>query len=258
MIDDKKRKLNEALVKVVMDSNEPSSVRFKKVRYFVALGADVNAKLYGKSVLSWAEKNNEQEIVSFLSEKGGEAWEITPLVANNFGNLLIEAARDGRTGIAEQLIKNGANIDKQTESSETTALMAASQEGNLEIVNLLLKRGADLDIKNFEGDTALLCASYGENVEILKVLILCGADVNEKNNKGETALMRAAMTGIIAIAEELIRSGIKIDAKNSDVKTAYDIAVKYNRKELALLIEKERSNQNMKRKIELRKNNAML
>ena len=71
-------KLNEQLFNVVADEKASDEARLKKVKYLVRLGADVNARLYGKSLLSKAiEQNAGVEVVEFLREKGANEWIIS-------------------------------------------------------------------------------------------------------------------------------------------------------------------------------------
>ena len=60
-------RLNEQLFNVIADEKASDEAKLKKLKYLVRLGADVNAKLYGKSVLSKAiEKKAGVEVVDFL------------------------------------------------------------------------------------------------------------------------------------------------------------------------------------------------
>ena len=78
-------KLNEQLFNVIANDKDSDEVRLKKVKYLVYLGADVNARLYGKSVLSKAiEQNVGIEVQDFLREKGANEWVISKEEAENF------------------------------------------------------------------------------------------------------------------------------------------------------------------------------
>ena len=71
-------KLSEQLFNVVANSKVSCEARLKKVKYLVYLGADVNTRLYGKSVLSKAiEQNVGVEVQNFLREKGANEWIIS-------------------------------------------------------------------------------------------------------------------------------------------------------------------------------------
>lgn len=69
--------------------------------------------------------------------------------------VLMQAARNGSTEIAEVLLKHGADVNACNVWGET-ALMEAAQYGHTKVEELLLKYGADVDMKNNDGNT-LLC-----------------------------------------------------------------------------------------------------
>ena len=49
-----KSKLNEQLLNVVLNERDDISSKMKKMKYLLRLGADVEAKVYGKSLCFWA------------------------------------------------------------------------------------------------------------------------------------------------------------------------------------------------------------
>ena len=81
-----KSKLNEQLLNVVLNERDDISSKMKKMKYLLRLGADVEAKVYGKSLLSWGIKNNiEPEVRDFLVENGAKEWEISQGEAEKLG-----------------------------------------------------------------------------------------------------------------------------------------------------------------------------
>ena len=73
MSEENKRKLGEQLIKVVLDEKTPSRVKIKKMDYLIRLGGDVNARhAFGYSILGLAKIINDEELVSFLKERGAE------------------------------------------------------------------------------------------------------------------------------------------------------------------------------------------
>lgn len=81
-----KGKLNEQLLNVVLNERDDISSKMKKMKYLLRLGADVEAKVYGKSLLSWGIKNNiEPEVRDFLVENGAKEWEISQGEAEKLG-----------------------------------------------------------------------------------------------------------------------------------------------------------------------------
>ena len=171
-------KLNEQLFNVVADEKVSDEARLKKVKYLVRLGADVNARLYGKSVLSKAiEKGAGVEVQNFLREKGAEEWVISK-----------EEALEVSQGFwdDEGYLKSFKEIKE------------------------LLKKGADVEASNRYGNTALMVAVYNGHLELVKYLAECGADLEVKDKDGDMALDHARMWGkadCLKFLEELQQKG---------------------------------------------------
>ena len=145
-------KLNEQLFNVIANDKDSDEARLKKVKYLVRLGADVNARLYGKSLLSKAiEQNAGVEVIEFLREKGANEWVISKKEA-------------------KKLSKGFWNDEGDFKS--------------LEEIKELLKKGADVNAKNGYGWTAISRAGHEGLLEVAKCLFENGADVNEKDNDG--------------------------------------------------------------------------
>ena len=85
-------KLNLQLLNVIKSKSKDFETKLKKVKYLIRLGADVNAKLYGKSILSWAviDGNIEPSITLFLKEKGAEEFEISKEEADRLASLVCD------------------------------------------------------------------------------------------------------------------------------------------------------------------------
>ena len=120
-------KLNEQLFNVIADEKVSNEAKLKKLKYLVRLGADVNARLYGKSLLSKAIENEAgAEVQNFLREKGANEWVIPKEEALELGR--------------------GFWNDK-------------GELKSLEDIKELLKKGADLEAKDKDGETALMKAA---------------------------------------------------------------------------------------------------
>lgn len=78
--------------------------------------------------------------------------------------------------ICTLLLDRGANIESETENSET-ALHFATEAGLLEVVTTLLSRKANPSPKTGDGNTPLATAIENNNVQIAQVLIKHNADV---------------------------------------------------------------------------------
>ena len=218
-------KLNEQLFNVVADDKESDEARLKKLKYLVRLGADVNARFYGKSVLSKAIGQNAGiEVQDFLREKGANEWVISKEealeVSQGFWN-----DKGGLKSLEEikELLKKGADLEAKDKDG-LTALMVAVYNGRLEVVKYLAECGADLEAKDEEGYTALMTASEYGQLDVVKCLVELGADFEAKDKDGQTALMEAVKNGRLGVVRFLVENGADLEAKDKDGRTALDIA----------------------------------
>jgi len=145
--------------------------------------------------------------------------------------------------IVELLLNSGAKVDEQDEDKQT-ALMKAAFFGfkNKENVKLLIKAGANLNLKDEFGRTALIFAAENGYKEIVETFVEAGADVNIKGERGWTALMLAAENGHKEIVNILIKAGADVYAKDDAEKTAIDHAKDAEIKEIlskAVVMNKE-------------------
>jgi len=128
--------------------------------------------------LAEAAKNRHLNIMELLL-----AYGVDPNERIDRSTLLIEIARLGYADEVNLLIKNGANVNAQSDRGTTTALIEASAYGHLEVVKLLIAAGADLDFTKNRKGTALTNASYAGHIEIVKMLLQNGANVNTTTDK---------------------------------------------------------------------------
>ncbi len=166
------------------------------------------------------EKNNFPKVKQLIDEgKDVNAGNIPPL---------IKASKWGRLKIVNLLIKNGADVNKQSKKG-LTALINASSAGHLEIVNLLIKNGADVNKQNKKGYHALMAVSdRSENdwknafitnasrMAITTLLIKNGANANIKDNKARTPLHVAAANYRYGVAEILLKNGADTQVKDDN------------------------------------------
>jgi hypothetical protein len=115
--------------------------------------------------------------------------------------LLHYAIKNNQPQIVEFLLKKGANIEQVFD--EQTPLMYAIKLQNNEISDILVKHGANVNTLNVEQECALFyCAKYG-NLETLKFLIANGANPQIKDSKGRTAIDYALKHENKAVADYL-------------------------------------------------------
>ncbi|CAG0889063.1 unnamed protein product [Darwinula stevensoni] len=154
-------------------------------------GADINLSTLGKrTATDIAENNGQEEITSFLKQRGGQAFDCIGL----------------------------KNINKK-DSKGWTPLQYAVHEGNREKIKTLLKCGATQDIlellppgldpKVEKKDVAITLnvAAANGNMPDVKALLEKGADVNFKSADGKTPLDLALDNGHYDVADVLITYG---------------------------------------------------
>ena len=167
----------------------------KVVVELIRAGADVSIKdENGLSALMWAFYGRP-EIVKDLLESGA-----------NITDVLIWTSSKGYTGVMEDVLKAGSDINAKDENGQT-ALSYAACGGHVDAVKLLLKNGADVNSKTETGETALMAASFAGQTNSVSLLLKAGADVNAKNANGQTALLFASDSGEKGTANLLLQKG---------------------------------------------------
>ncbi len=111
----------------------------------------------------------------------------------------------------KEFVEKGIDINVQSKTLETTALMFAVGKGYEDIVQYLIGRGADINKPNDKGTAPLLVAACEGREIILKYLIEHGADVNKRDNEGLTPLMFALRAGHKNIVEYLMDHGADVE-----------------------------------------------
>ena len=129
---------------------------------------------------------NDNELYDFFkqmdySEKEKLGWELLDAVRNNDISKVLK------------LIKAGADINVQSEYTDT-ALMIAIRLSHVKIAEELIKAGTNVNIYNKIGNTALIEATRGNNLLLIKKLINAGAKINHQNNFYHRALYYAKNT----------------------------------------------------------------
>lgn len=174
-----------------------------------------------KNINKLSDINQEFEI----KENSVQIIKANILIACIFYNADIE--------IIKYIINCGCDVNKADENKNTPLLYASLYYKNPEILDILISLGANINQRNIIGANSLLISIYNDNIEILKKNILIGCDVNSQNNGGWSALMAVALDKRpIEMAKILVENGADITLKNKTQKTAIDIAIEYNNKEL--------------------------
>lgn len=139
------------------------------------------------------------------------------------------AAIYGHSGIAQYLLKNGADTSAQ-DISGTTPLHEAVRYGNVEIISKLISSGANVNGQDSLGKTPLLVLVPAENQnEIYSLLLASGANANHKDMYGDSILHTAAMTSMkTELLEKFVRAGADVNVRNKKGLTPIGVSIEHN------------------------------
>ncbi len=130
--------------------------------------------------------------------------------------------------LAKIIIKHGGDPNVHSPTTLETPLHLAIANGKHGIVELLLKNGANPNFKMYYGATPLhLVVEYGQN-DSLKHLIEHGANVNGQDYGGNTPLHLAVYYLSKEFSLELIKHGARQDIQNRHMKTPRDYVYENN------------------------------
>lgn len=127
------------------------------------------------------------------------------------------AAAGGMSGVIEQHIAFGTDLDSKEPAGGSTPLMVAAVFNSTEVASLLVNNGANLDIQNNEGSTALVTAAFFCHPAMVTYLMEQGADLEIRNNFGVTAFESVSsewsgdLQGFYEMIEEALQMDLDLD-----------------------------------------------
>ena len=220
----------------------------EKVKLFLGLGADVNARRpdpynsYEATPLHYAARYCQIDIVKILLQQGADVNAV-----NSGGETpLHEATKKNATKIVDLLLQNGANVNAK-DRYRFTPLYLAVRESNIIVAELLLKNGAKI---NATWNTPLHKAVLDNDADIAELLIQYGANINAFSLFNNTPLHLAATYHQLKIVQILLNNGARKDLKNRDGKTPEEVAIEMKSKNRDVAFDKK-----FDQIIELLKNN---
>ncbi|KAF5548839.1 ankyrin repeat L25 [Fusarium mexicanum] len=236
-------------------------------------GADVNVEVRGQTLLASAVEAGHIDVITFMIKQGAdvnarrESWSDALSIASKTGRLdimelLIEhgadvkghplhlASRHNHSNIAMHLVKNGANVNEETD--EGSSLQVACEHGHMDIVRYLIEQGADVNAHGGRFGTALCAASYGGHLDIVMHLVERGADVNAK--VFDTALYIACFSGYLDIVMYLVENGTDFHASGADFEEALQAAIHSGWGSVVEFLEDDKADRRSKLMLRLRFN----
>lgn len=134
---------------------------------------------------------------------------------------LINAARNGNTGVVTVLLGRKAQLSHWNSHKET-ALTLACAKGYLEIVKALLAAGAP--IGGEEGDRAIAEAVEAKQVAVVRYLLDRGANINARGFFSRPLVSLAAWTHQPELAIELLKRGADANLKSGGDQSPLEMA----------------------------------
>jgi ankyrin repeat protein len=200
----------------------------------------------GRTPLSFASEKGHLVIVKLLLSQDNVDIDSADTVGRT---PLSWATTNGDEAVTRELVRRGADVNKQVQMG-MTPLHLAAQKGNGTLVHLLVEAGARSDVQDERGRTALHEAALHGHVNVVQRLIEAGADINARDKNGDSVLHRVCgsrdptlarllvkrQADVLAVAEVLIKHGAKVDVEDNNGGTPLHRAAKNGRKALVLLM----------------------
>lgn len=216
------------------------------VKYLIDNGADVKAKtIDGRNAFSIALLHDKINIAKFLQKKGAK------VIGNSEG--VLSLLKQGEIDLADEVIKNGADLNQNVKVFNKPIIRLALEDGNLNIIKFIVEHGAKINIKDEDGfpllrsskniqtaqyliskglridDNTALGALYNQNIKIFEFFLKEGhIDINERMNigghHGMTYLMVAAERHDYHLIDDLLSLGANLYAKDDNGNSVMDYA----------------------------------
>lgn len=231
------------------------------VHLLLAKGASpLIQEMYGRNAFHEAAILGDPEMISIIHSAGGD-----PLAKDTDGNTPFSIV----LGKGEKAIRAtlGTNLNLSDSDGNTPVHIAVLTKTNPQTMKLLLEMGYPVNRRNSSGTTPLTLAIAQDSIQLASILLEYGADPYIADNTGECAVSLALKEnapvldqivkqaanktdisgeGILHYAarisdpetvKKLVSMGLDKSQKTISGETPYDIAVRWQRPEIATLLQ---------------------
>ncbi|KAJ2966696.1 hypothetical protein NQ176_g10027 [Zarea fungicola] len=228
------KKLLEALEEGKDREGTDSDTRCKTL-YYLCLIKDCRS-LPMQPALRLATRNGWAEVALSIIEMGGRVHDtdmdgLTPLHW---------AAANGDEAVARELLRNGANVQKESNrkhEKRRVPLHYAATNGHEGVVGLLLGNGANVNANDGQRKTALHLAAENGQEAVVGMLLAKGADIESLARHRETPLLLAVREGHRAIVRLLLENGAAVNEVDSlNHEAPLHLAATYKYESIARLL----------------------
>lgn len=187
----------------------------------------------GSSPQFFAAQEGYGEILRLLAKAGADLdvifMDVTPMFI---------AAQENHAKTILTLIKLGADCNKRTKKFGATPIIVAVHRGLDEILEILIRQGADVNIQTDDGTTPLIEAVEVGNVNGVVTLLRAGCDLEIKRHNGTTAAQLAVQLSDFDILKALASGGVDFSALKSEMpKRIRDIVLPKTKKKSSPRVE---------------------
>lgn len=153
-----------------------------KMKRLISKRVDINYETKsGLTAIDVAVRKQDAMAVDILLNTG-------KIVANDSGELVMEACKYGEVEIVKKLISHKYSISNDARSNYSP-LMAACAFGSIAIVDYLIKVGVNVNEQNLiDGMTPLMYSVNNGDIEKVRKLLSNGADKTIKDKNGKKAV----------------------------------------------------------------------
>jgi ankyrin repeat protein len=185
-----------------------------------------------------------------LGKEDVVAWLITMKAkvdtpAGNGSTALMFAAQEGHTGVLQQLISYGANVNAiklNAVNAGNTAVHFAATGNKKNALLILLRSGASVDHPNKLGVTPLLDACKVGSLEIVQLLQEWKANLSARTSNGITALYAAVKANHLPVVRWLLEQGVFVDEASNTGQTPFLVACYLGQLEIVQLLRQSGAN----------------
>ena len=179
---------------------------------------NVTNKIIGASVLHYAAKYADKNVVELLLEKG-----ISANVKNldNKTPLLWACQASNNVNNASLRLQHGADINIVNRKYGAGVLHYGAQFADTKMIEFLLNKSISVNIKDNDNETPLLWACQAKNqVQNVAKLLQHGTDINAVSKEhGANALHNAAKFSDKGLIEFLLSAGISVNVVDNNNNT---------------------------------------
>jgi ankyrin repeat protein len=202
-----------------------------RLREFLKDGVDVNVKgSRGWTPLHRAAEMDDLEAARFFIHEAGEMVDVD----NDDGETpLICASRRGCVKMVDFLVKNGADIELES-NLHRTAVHEACEQDQLECLRYFIeKREASIDLETENETTPLYYAIKNNNSEMVKYCLSKKASLEKESCKGDIPLHFAIHKARVEIVRVLVEVGnADVNAPGSRASSSFYVAAREGNLEL--------------------------